>query len=604
MFTTRPDITGTFAAVASTHWIGSQVAMRMLERGGNAFDAACAGALTLQVVEPHLNGPAGDVPILLHDARRRRTRVICGQGPAPQDATIEAFRKLDLDLIPGTGLLAAVVPGAFDAWMLLLRDYGTLPLEAVLEPAIGYAAHGVPVLPRMALTITAAEAMFRRHWPASAELYLPGGAVPREGTLFRNPTLAGTWKRLIAEAKGAASGREAQIEAARQAWSQGFVAEAIDRFCREARVLDVSGRVHGALLRGDDMARWQAGYEDPVTLDHANLRIAKCGPWSQGPVLLQALALLAGTDVDRLGPEEPDFVHLVAEAMKLAFADRETFYGDPDFVEVPLSRLLSADYNDGRRQLLGAAASTDWRPGRIAGHGGQIDYGAASLRERDEGVLAAYGGGEPTLADSGAASYFALAVGDTSHIDVVDRDGNMVSATPSGGWLQSSPAIPALGFPLGTRAQMMWLTPGHPAALAPGKRPRTTLSPTLVLQDDERGYLACGTPGGDQQDQWQLQFLLRHLHHGMTLQAAADAPGFHSEHWPSSFYPRHASPGKLVLEGGFRQNVVAELEARGHAVQVGDDWSEGRVSAAGRGDGDLVRAAASPRGMQGYALGR
>ena len=606
MFTTRPEIIGTFGAVASTHWIASQVAMRTLEAGGNAFDAACAGAFTMQVVEPHLNGPAGDVAIMLHDAKARQTRVLCGQGPVPAAASREAFATLGLDLVPGTGLLAAVVPGAFDAWMLLLRDYGTMAPDAILAPAIGYAETGYPVLPRMALTIEAAQPMFERHWPTSAAVYLGDDGPPQAGKLFRNPHLAATYRRLADQAAASGAGRrEPAIEAARQAWTTGFVAEAIDQFCRREEAMDVSGQRHRALLRGDDLAAWSASYERPVTFDYAGHRIAKCGPWSQGPVLLQTLALLAGTDVDRLDPNGADFVHLSVEAMKLAYADREHYYGDPDGVDVPLETLLSPAYNDARRGEIGDRASLAWRPGDLGKRLDGFDYAAAAARKRDAGLLAAYGGGEPTVAAAPDETYLAVAVGDTSHIDVVDRDGNMVSATPSGGWLQSSPTIPELGFPLGTRAQMTWLDPADmPSSLVPGLRPRTTLTPTIVERDDGAGYIACGTPGGDQQDQWQLSFLLRHIHHGMGLQEAIEAPSFHAEHWPNSFYPRQASPGKVVIEGRYDGDVVRSLEARGHAVTVGGDWSEGRLSAVARGSDGTVRAAANPRGMNGYAVGR
>ena len=604
MFTTRPELEGTFGAVASTHWIASQAAMRILEIGGNAFDAACAGAFVLQVAEPHLNGPAGDVSIILFDAGARRSEVLCGQGPVPAAATSAAFKELGLDLVPGTGLLAAVVPGAFDAWLLLLRDRGSLPLDTVMETAIGYAENGVPVLARMSETVAAARSIFERYWPTSRALYLQNAGPPQPGSLFANTRLAATWKRLVDEAADARGSREARIDAARRAWSHGFVAEAIDRFCREQSLMDVSGRAHGAFLRGQDMAGWSARFETPVVYDYAGHRIAKCGPWSQGPVMLQALALLSGYDMAAVPPDHPEFVHRVVEAMKLAFADREAHYGDPDFTDVPLAKLLSPDYNSTRRALIGEQASPDWRPGTIGGGGGEFDYAAACARHRDAGLLAAYGGGEPTMPDFEGERYLKAAVGDTSHIDVVDRQGNMISATPSGGWLQSSPAIAELGFPLGTRAQMTWLEPGSPSSLRPGARPRTTLTPTLVLRDDESAYIACGTPGGDQQDQWQLIFLLRHFHHGLGLQAAIDAPAFHSEHAPSSFFPRQACPAKLVLEGRYGADARAALKRRGHDVHVGGDWSEGRLSAVCNHGAGRFGAAANPRGMQGYAVCR
>jgi gamma-glutamyltranspeptidase/glutathione hydrolase len=470
-------------------------------------------------------------------------------------------------------------------------------LGDILEPAIGYAENGYPAVERIGQTVAMMAEMFRREWPSSAAIYLPNGAPPAPGRLFRNPALAATYRRVLAEA--ANGGREGQIERARAAWYGGFVAEAIDRFCRTQKVLDASGRRHGGLLAGDDMTRWQAPVEAPLTFDYRGWTVAKGGPWSQGPVLLQTLALLQGFDLDGLDPLGPDFVHLVAECLKLAFADREAWYGDPDFVDVPMATLLGAAYNDARRRLVGRDASLELRPGGPDGRAprvlvGGIEAEIAGIGEPTVGV------GEPTVGPQG------LAAGDTCHVDVLDRWGNMVSATPSGGWLQSSPAIPELGFCLGTRGQMFWLEEGLPASLAPGKRPRSTLSPSLAFKNGEP-YLAFGTPGGDQQDQWSALLLLHHIHHGMNLQEAIDCPAFHTEHAPSSFYPRAAQPGLLALEGRFPEATRAELARRGHRLRVGEAWSEGRLSGCARErtpEGTVLKAAANPRGMQGYAVGR
>ena len=592
-FTTRPEIEGTFGVVASTHWIATAVGMATLEKGGNAFDAAAATAFTLQVVEPHLNGPGGDVPIILNDVRKGRTEVICGQGPAPAKATIAHYRALGLDMMPGTGLLAACVPGMFDSWMMLLRDYGTMRLADVLSPAIHYAGHGYPLVERAHATIATVADLFRRHWPSSAAVYLPGGNLPATGTLFTNPTLATTYSRVLREAESAGGDRVAQIESARRCWSQGFVAEAIDGFCRTQAVMDTSGEPHHGVLTGDDMSRWQAHIEAPLAYDYGRYTVCKAGPWSQGPVMLQQLALLKGFDLAGASPTSAEFVHLLVECSKLAYADREKFYGDPEFVEVPMATLLSDAYNNERRKLVTNEASLELRPGSVAG------FGAVVKLRREEGRRHAVGGmgaGEPTVGRVGEMR------GDTVHFDIVDHAGNMISATPSGGWLQSSPVIPELGFGLGTRAQMFWLEEGHPASLAPGKRPRTTLSPTLALRDGEP-YLAWGSPGGDQQDQWTTQLFMRHVHAGMNLQEAIDAPAWHSEHFPISFWPRTARPGVLVVEGRLPKPTVNELEQRGHLVEVDADWCEGRLTAAAR-DGRRRRAAANPRGMQGYAAGR
>jgi gamma-glutamyltranspeptidase/glutathione hydrolase len=591
VFTTRPEIAGTFGVVASTHWLATAVGMAVLERGGNAFDAAAATAFTLQVAEPHLNGPGGDAPIIIHDAKTGAQRVICGQGPAPARANIAHFFDLGLDLIPGTGLLPAVIPGAFGAWCMLLRDWGTWELADILEYAIGYAQNGVPLVPRVPATIESVRPLFEAEWPSSAAVFLPGGNVPGVDALFANPALAATYRRVLSEAVGAS--REARIEAARKAWYQGFVAEAIDGYFGTAKVLDASGRRHGGLLSGADMAAWSPTVEAPAAYDYHGHTVLKCGPWSQGPVFLQQLALLKGFDIGAMDPVGPDFVHTVVECAKLAYADREAFYGDPDFSDVPMATLLSAPYNAARQKLVGAEASMRLRPGAIDGQTPWVDHEAA---QRAGELTRAAGVGEPTVARLGVIG------ADTVHIDTIDRWGNMVSATPSGGWLQSSPVVPGLGFPMGTRGQMFWLRPGLPNSLVPGKRPRTTLSPSFALRDG-KPWMAFGTPGGEQQDQWSLTFFLRMVHHRMGIQQAIDTPSFHTEHWPSSFWPRIARPGKVVLEGRMGAGVRDALLARGHLAELGEEWSEGRISGA-RTEGAMLYAGANPRGMQGYAAGR
>ncbi len=593
MFTTRPEIAGTFGAVATTHWIASQVGMSVLERGGNAFDAAAAAGFTLQIVEPHLNGPGGDCPIILHSAKTGAQTVICGQGPAPAALTVAKLKgELGLDIVPGTGFLCAPIPGAFDAWALMLRDHGTWRLRDILDYAIGYASRGAHVVGRVAATIETVRPLFETHWPTSAALWLRG-ITP--GALYTNPELAETYARVVREAEAASGDREGQIEAARNIWYGGFVAEAIDKFGREFAAVDTSGRKHHALLTGQDMAGWRAGTEAPLTHDYRGHTVLKCGPWSQGPAMLQTLALLEGFDLAAMDPVGADYAHAVTEAMKLAFADREAFYGDPDFTDVPMATLLSAAYTEARRALIGREANNDFRPGSPDGIAPRTDYAAAIARS---GALAmAAGTGEPTVSRLGASG------GDTCHIDVIDRWGNFVSATPSAGWLQSSPAIPGLGFCLGSRCQMFWLDESLPNGLRPGKRPRTTLSPSMVLRDG-RPWLSFGTPGGEQQDQWQPIMLTRMIDHRFGIQQAIDLPSFHSEHWISSFWPRGAKPGKLVLEGRYVPKVLAELTARGHVAEMGGEWSEGRLTGARLEADGQIFAGANPRGMQGYAVGR
>ncbi|WP_329260792.1 gamma-glutamyltransferase family protein [Streptomyces sp. NBC_01478] len=599
MFTTRPTLQGTFGMVSSTHWLASQSAMAVLEDGGNAYDAAVVGAFVLHVVEPHLNGPAGEVPILLAPAGGE-VRVLCGQGVAPAGATIEHYRGLGLDLVPGTGPLAAAVPGAFDAWMLLLRDHGTKSLADVLKYAIGYAENGHACVDNVGATVEAVRELFETEWTSSADVYLPGGKAPRPGELFRNPALAATWQRLLTEVAGAGD-REAQIEAAREVWRSGFIAEALVRQSGRP-TMDTSGERHTGTLTAADLASWSASYETPATYDWNGWTLCKAGPWSQGPVFLQQLALLP-PELPSYGSAE--YVHLLIEGCKLAMADREAWYGDAGDDAVPLEELLSADYNAARRELIGEKASYELRPGSPGGRAPRL-CGHARVVAPAESGFDPMGAGEPTVArvaaDGGTR-------GDTCHLDVVDRWGNMIAATPSGGWLQSNPVVPELGFPLGTRLQMAWLEPGLPNSLAPGRRPRTTLTPSIALRDGVP-VLAFGTPGGDQQDQWQLHFFLAvatraKVRGGLDLQGAIDAPNWHNDSFPGSFYPRGMRPGSVTVESRTDPAVVEELRRRGHDVTVGDAWSEGRLCAVARDpEAGILSAAANPRGMQGYAVGR
>jgi gamma-glutamyltranspeptidase/glutathione hydrolase len=610
-FTTRPELAGTFGMVASTHWLASAAGMAVLEKGGNAFDAAAAAGFVLQVVEPHLNGPGGEVPVIGYDTRRGETFVVCGQGTAPAGATLGAYRELGLDLVPGSGLLAACVPGAFGGWLLLLREYGTMQLRDVLGYAIGYAESGFALIPSISWSIASVADLFREHWTSSARVYLPGGGVPAPGSRFANPALAETYKKVLAAAEAAGEDREAQLEAARRAWYSGFVAEAIGKFAA-TEVMDVTGERHRGFLTAQDLSTWHARLEAPVTYDYQGLTVCKTGPWGQGPVFLQQLALLSGYDLSAMEPGGAEYIHTVTECAKLAFADREAWYGDPDFTDVPLGELLSAAYNDERRKLVGDTASTELLPGRPGGREPELPgfatrpfgiKGPDGTLHRSDARGSGDPGVDPATGEPLNRSIHAQARrGDTCHVDVADRWGNVVTATPSGGWLSSSPVIPELGFCLGTRAQMFALDPGLPATIAPGKRPRTTLSPTLALRGGEP-YVAFGTPGGDQQDQWTLGFFLNHVHFGMNLQQAIDFPAFHSRHMPSSFYPREAYPAELDAEERVGEDVIGELDDRGHEVNVQAPWSLGRVSAVAR-RGGMLYGAANPRGMQGYAAGR
>ena len=627
-FTTRPDLVGTFGMTASTHWLATASAQAVLERGGNAFDAAVAGAFVLHVVEPHLNGPGGDLTAVFATADAPDSpTVLMGQGPAPAGATVEHYRAEGLDLVPGSGALAAAVPGAVDAWLLLLRDHGTWELGDVLAYAIGYARDGHPITARVTETIGAVSELFTEHWPTSADRWLVDGRPPAPGDLVANPAYADVLEGLVAAGEGptvtgrggaapvsedAPTGREDRIEAARTEWAEGLVARSIDEFVRRPH-RHSSGTDHAGVIRASDLAAFRAGFEPAATVEFRGHTVAKTGAWGQGPALLQVLALLDPLPDELLDPSTADGAHTIIEAQKLAMADREAYYGDRD---VPLEALLSSEYADARRALIGPRASLELRPGDLVPGARPL----AALRTDDEASGAVAGVGEPTVGsfaetpvddDPLAAASAEPAVdatgatrGDTCHIDVVDRWGNIVSATPSGGWLQSSPTIPALGFCLGSRLQMAWLDEGTASTLEPGRRPRTTLTPTLVLRDG-RPVVALGSPGGDQQDQWQLLYLLRTIVGGYTPQQAIDAPALHTTSFPGSFWPRTWTPGGVVVEDRLGDDVIADLESRGHRVTRAGDWSLGRLSSVTRDPATgVLSAAANPRGAQAYAAGR
>jgi gamma-glutamyltranspeptidase / glutathione hydrolase len=569
----RPTLQGTFGMVAASDWFAATAGMGMLETGGNAFDAAIAAGFVLQVVEPYMSGPGGEVVAVFAGSGDGKPTVLCGQGPAPQGATPDHFARLGLDAVPGSGVLAAPVPGAFDAWMLLLRDHGTKSLREVLDPAITYAENGHPLLPGTSRRIRQNEPNFKKYWPSSAALYLAGGKRPMPYALHRNTALAATYRRVLSEAEAAAGQREGQIDAARRTWYRGFVAEAIHEFAARAH-FDAEGRRYPGVISGHDLARYQASYEEPASLDWRGWTVCKPGPWSQGPVQLQQLALLDGLGLPDEAADSAPRIHFIAETAKLAYADRDAYYGDAADVDVPLSELLSPAYTRERCALVGADASHELRPG------------SAGRR----------------------APRLPLASGDTCHIDAVDRHGNMISVTPSGGFLMNSPVIGSLGFPLGTRLEMTRLDAGHPNTLRPGRRPRTTITPTMVTRGGEP-VLAFGSPGADLQEQWCLQFFLG-FSSGLAAQEAVEVPRCHTTHLISSFVPHQAELGRLVLEPQISGEAVAELRDRGHDVMVANPYYRslggmGRMTVVGRdpATGRLF-GAADARAEQDYVCGR
>lgn len=594
-FTTRPVIMGTRGVITSGHYLATAAGFRTMEQGGNAIDAAAAMCFCLNILEPQSNGIGGEVPTLIYSAREKQVFAVSGMGWSPQAFTIEWCRDHGIDLIPGDGYLPACVPAVVDTWAKAVARFGSLSFAKVLEPAIELADNGFPVYPGLHNALRRSVEKFTRCYPSTAAIYCPDGRVPEVGEILRNPDWA-ELLRSMAQGEAAASGsREAGIEAARDVFYKGEIAGRIVDFIGSNPVEDASGSAHAGLLSFEDMATWEAQFEDALTVNYRGLDVYKCSSWTQGPVFLQQLTLLEGFDLQAFGHNSADYLHTVIECSKLAFADREAYYGDPKHDDVPFDRLLSKAYANERRSLIDNSASMEMRPGDAGRGVPDLPWHDVAADNRWALQVAAR-----EIQDLGLGHAH---VGDTTHLDAVDRDGNMVAATPSGGWLGSSPVIPGLGFPLGTRGQMFYLNSERPNALAPRKRPRATLTPSLVIRGGEP-HMVFGTPGGDCQDQWTLQFFLNVVDFGMGLQAALDAPTVHSSHFPSSFYPRHAYAGRMFVEGRIDPDVTAQLRGRGHEVVVGDGWINGKAMAI-RYDGErgVIHGAASPKGGIGYALG-
>jgi gamma-glutamyltranspeptidase / glutathione hydrolase len=578
----RPTLMSPRGMAVTEHYLSAEAGLRILHAGGNAFDAAIAATLAEGVLNPHMHTFGGELSALGYVASERSVFAVDGNTVAPRAATIDWFKANEIDLIPPTGVLAAGPPAAPHALLSVLARYGTRSFAEVVRPALELAEDGFPMHaglrgPALAhplgdFSLAGSAERFRTAWPSSAAVYLPSGRLPEIGERVWNPDLGRTFRRLIA-AEEHACGRNEGIAAAIDTFYRGEIAE----------IIAAHAAAHGGLLSREDLQGYRSSVEPPVSIDYRGYRVYKCGPWSQGPVFLQQLMLLSGFELRGFGHNSADYVHVVAEAAKLAFADRDQYYGDPAFVDVPLPGLLSERYASARRALIDPdRASHEQRPG-------DPRRGAAFLE--GEEVFAARDWGRGTV-----------------YVGVVDGARNMASFTPSGAWIPTSPVIEGLGFPLGTRLQTFYLDPRHPNALVPGKRPRTTLSPTLVLRDGAPA-MVFGTQGGDQQDQWTLQVFLNLVEFGMDVQEAIEAPRFSSVHFPSSFYPHDKTPGGLRVEGRVAETVRARLRERGHMLEVEDDWIAGDVLAivVDREHGYL-RAGADPRGevnrrMPSYAIG-
>jgi gamma-glutamyltranspeptidase/glutathione hydrolase len=582
MNTWYPLVMGREAMVATEHYLSAAAGARIFAKGGNAIDAAVAATLVEGVVNPHMHTIGGEAPMLIYSADARRVVAINGNMTAPARATIDHYRGLGLTLVPGEGLLAAGVPAAFDALAVVLKTFGTMTLAEVAAPAAALCADGFPMHPGLAgdgetpqdlsgligqASIRVNAKKFREKWPSSAAVYMPGGEPPHTGQIVKNPALANFFGRLIdAEAAARKRGREAAIDAARERFYRGDI----------AREIAAWSDANGGLLALDDLAAFTTRIEEPVTADYRGVTVHKCGPWSQGPVYLQQLRLLEGFDLAAMGHNSADYVHTLIEAAKLAFADREQYYADPEFTRVPLEGLLSARYAAVRRELIDPRrASMEQRPGD------PINY--RPLLERPADAPRSWGSG-------------------TIHVTAADGRGNMIAVTASGGWIPSSPVVESLGFPLGSRMQTFYLDESHANALKPGKRPRTTLTPSIATRAGQP-WLSFGTPGGDQQDQWTLQFFLNLVDFGMSVQEAIEAPRFSTAHFPSTFYPHNARPGVLRVEERIDPAVRAELSARGHQVEVRPPWCEGHVlgirfDPARR----LLEGGADPRGQMAVVM--
>ncbi len=599
-FTTRPVVRGRNYAVTSGHYLATAAGFRMLEMGGNAIDAAAAMCFAVNLLEPQSCGIGGEVPALVYIAGEQKVYALSGQGWSPAALSIDWCREHQIDLIPGDGYLPACVPAVVGTWAMAVARWGKLSFSQILAPAMELAMEGYPLYPGLQRSLNSNLKKFTDLYPTTGEVYLPGGHVPQIGELVRNPDYA-RMLQMMCDAENATKGKSriAGIEAANDVFYRGEIAQRIITFTQSNPVMDASGKAHAGLLAIDDLAGWRAEAVAPATTSYRGLDVFKCGPWTQGPVFLQQLNLLEQFDLAGTGHNSPAYLHTLIEAAKLAFADREAYYGDPNFDDVPLDVLLSKPYAARRREEIDEVASDEIRPGAVTD---SAPAWAATFDVAADNRIAMHGSDQSNGADPTRPYRIKHGhLGDTTHLDAIDREGNMASVTPSGGWWGTSPVIKGLGFPLGTRGQMFYLNPARPNALAPRKRPRATLTPTLVLKDGAP-YMVFGTPGGDAQDQWTLQFFLNVVDFGMSVQEAIDAPTVHSTHFPSSFYPRDAYPKVVEAENRIAPATLDALRARGHIVNAIDDWSNGKVMGIRINSAKTLEAGVSPRGEIGHAM--
>lgn len=561
-----PRVFGRRGVIATHHYLSADAGLDIMKSGGNAIDAAISATLVEGLLNPNMHTIGGECPILIAPAGGGEVVCINGNMMAPAKATPSAFKDRGHDRIPAEGILAAGVPGALGALVVAAQRFGRKTFEELSARALDLASNGFPVhsglLHQHKFGLIDNRDKFNAHWPGSAALYLRNGVVPREGATLKNPAFADTIGHLVRAERAAGGSREWRLQAVFDAFYKGDVA---------AKIISYSDAEDGLLTR-DDFDAFEIPVEQPVAIDFHGARIFKTDAWTQGPALLQTLSILKSFDLRSLAHNSTDYVHLVTEAMKLAFADREQYYADTRQVAVPTAALLADDYGRGRALLIDPRrASLEMRPG-------QPSDGLVLSRDKRH-ATAPWGAG-------------------TVHIDAMDDEGNACAFTPSGAWIKSAEVIPDLGFPLGNRLSNCCLGPvDHPNVVAPRKRPRTTISPTIVTRDG-RPWIACGSMGGDQQDQWQIQFLLNRLVFGMSVQAAIEAAKFSSEHFPGFFAPQDSFPARLRVEARIGEATLNGLHALGHDVSIAPDWSEGFVLAAERHEDGMLEAGCDPRGVK------
>src|SRR5262245_26976228 len=569
----RPTIMGTRYMIVACHYLAAEAGLQILNAGGNAIDAGVAAGIALSVVQPEYVNFAGVAPIMVYSAADDRIVTVPGLGTWPRAIEAAYMQRNHAGKIPA-GVLRTVVPAAPDAWITALARWGTLSFGEVAAAAIGFAREGFPVYPLMSQIITEHEAEYRR-FPSSIPIYLPQGRPPRVGEIFVQKDLAATMQYMVDEEAAVACkrGREAGLEAARAAFYTGDIAQKIVKFQQE----------NGGFLAAEDLAGYRSGFASPVETSFGNIRIYGCGPWCQGPSLLQALNLLDAAEMRKLGHNAPQYLHRIVEAVKLAFADREAFFGDPHMVDVPIDALLSGDYARQRCQMI--RPDRAWPEMPPAGDPRGLGYRRQSGAPVPEPAWQA-----PEL--------------DTSYVCVVDRQGNIFSATPSDG-SYNAPVVPGLGIIPSPRGSQSWADPRHPSGVAPGKRPRLTPNPAIAIEPGKMA-MPFGTPGGDVQTQAMLQGFLNVHVFGMDAQEAVEAPRTASYSFPSSFEPHAYHPGRLNLEGRIDRLTGEALADLGHKVEWWPEWTwlAGAVCMIiADQESGVLKGGADPR-RPSYALGR